>query len=48
MANRTLRAIAMDGKKEERGLSGKTGAFKPSVPAGYVRPKPVPVPQKSK
>lgn len=46
MANE--RSIAMDSKKEIRSLSGKTGSFKPSAPTGYVRPKPVPVPQKSK
>ena len=50
MANETarVRTIAMDSKSENRGLSGKTGAFKSSVPAGAVRPKSAPVPQTTK
>jgi hypothetical protein len=39
--------IAMDGKIE-KGLAGKQGSFKPSVPSNLVRPKPVPVPPKAK
>ena len=33
--------------REERGL-GKNGSFKPSAPIGYVRPKAVAVPKKTK
>jgi hypothetical protein len=37
-------AAAMDSKT----IFGKDGKFKSSVPAGAVRPKPLPVPAKTK
>lgn len=37
------RAITMDNKP----IFGRNGNFKPSVPVGAVRPKPVPVPEKT-
>ena len=43
----TVNARAFDGRTE-RGLAGKQGSFKPTVPANIVRPKPVQVPNKAK
>jgi hypothetical protein len=48
MANETNFVRGIDSKMEDRGLNGRKNMFKPSAPAGFVRPKPVPVPQKSK
>lgn len=48
MPNKTVTVVAMDSKSENRGVGGKSSGFEPSVPAGYVRPKAVPVPSKSK
>lgn len=45
--NKLASAIAMDGKTVEKGMSGKMGTFRSSVPANAVRPKPVPVPSPS-
>jgi hypothetical protein len=49
VANEAVYTRVTESKKEERGLSGnKSAGFKPSTPAGYVRPKPVAVPAKTK
>jgi hypothetical protein len=49
LANETVYARVTESKKEDRSASGsKRGGFKPSTPAGYVRPKPVIVPAKTK
>jgi hypothetical protein len=45
--NAAHRARVTD-EKVERGLAGKQGSFKPTVPADLVRPKPVSVPAKAK
>jgi len=47
--NQVIPKVIAEGTKEQRGLSGsKTAGFKPSPPAGYVRPNPVPVPATTK
>ncbi len=43
-----MSALASEAQTTERSLSGKTGAFKPSVPANAVPPKPVIVPWQKK
>ena len=48
MAGSALRAQLNEGKKEERGASSGHSSFKSTVPTGAVRPKPAPVPQKTK
>ena len=44
MANESVQAKVTESKSR----SVRTNRFKPSAPAGFVRPKPVPVPAKSK
>jgi hypothetical protein len=49
MNNREMaagRTQAFDAKAE-KGLAGKPGSFKPSVPVNLLRPKLVPVPPKN-
>jgi hypothetical protein len=48
MANDRGEFRVTEALKSPVGTMKVNGGFKPSTPTGYVRPKPVPVPQKSK